>query len=204
MTRRRTNNPDNGLKGWVWTAQRQKAAVLVAENNLSHARIAEEIPVSSSTLAAWKNTEAFMVRVRELEAEMDAAIMRLPIARKAKRVEGYQKLKDRLQLIVEDREQVYSQDEDVVGGRSGFVVKQTKSVGYGKQSQIVTENAFDAALFRELRAIDEQAAKELGQWVDKGEISGPSGGPIVISDLVVDRSSVGGKDMSDDIDDIDD
>lgn len=177
------------LQNWVWNATRTKAAVLIAENNMPLYRIAEELKVSHQTLMNWRVTPEFRDRVTEIESELEAAVFQLPIAKRRERVKGLQDLKERLLLIVEDRETHLSQDPEAVGGRSGLVVKQTKSVGYGKNSEIVTEYGFDPAIVRELRAIDEQAAKELGQWTDRQEISGQGGGPIIISDVIVDRSS---------------
>lgn len=204
MGRRASDNPKYGNKTWTWTAKRVQAAQLVAEDDMKHARIAEEVGVSGATLANWKATPEFRERVVEYEAELEAEMLRLPIARKRKRVAGYDDLKRRLLMVIEDREEVYVQDAEVVAGRTGLIVKQTKSVGYGKNSQIVTENAFDAALIRELRAVDEQAAKELGQWVDKGELTGANGGPLVITDILVDRSAAPEGTVDDDDDEPDD
>lgn len=40
----------------------------------------------------------------------------------------------------------------------------------------------DAALLREIRALEEHAAKEMVGWAEKHEHSGPGGGPIAIAD----------------------
>ena len=52
----------------------------------------------------------------------------------------------------------------VPGGASGLLVRQYKQTG--KDSYEV-EYAFDAALPREMRATMQQAAQELGQWLEK-------------------------------------
>jgi hypothetical protein len=58
-------------------------------------------------------------------------------------------------------------------------VHKLKSVGGGEYAQMVDEYEVDAGLLKELRAHEEQAARELGQWTDKATL-GNSGGPLII------------------------
>lgn len=183
-----------------WNEKKLQAAKLVAENNLSRERIAEEVGCGFSTLVKWKMDPDFKAKVAEYEAEIEAEMMRLPIAKRHVRVNRLNDLARRLQVVIDDRESAYAEDEDIIGGRSGAVVKQIKSVGYGKDSRIVEEYAVDTALIRELRAIDEQAAKELGQWIDKGELTGKNGQPLTLTEIVVDLS-LGVESPDDDEDD---
>lgn len=132
-----------------------------------------------------------MARVSEHMAEIEATMLRLPIAKRYVRVARLNDLQERLHLVLDDRQTAYAGQEDVVGGRSGVIVKQTKSVGYGKETQIIQEASFDASLIREIRAIDEQAAKELGQWIDKGELSGSNGSPLMMSEVVINMAGLG-------------
>lgn len=55
----------------------------------------------------------------------------------------------------------------VAGGKTGLLCRTQKGLGSGKDFEIVDEFELDAALLRELRAHEEQAARELGQWVEK-------------------------------------
>ena len=68
----------------------------------------------------------------------------------------------------------------VPGGRSGFIARQVKAVGAGANQRIVSEYVVDVALSRELRGVLEQAAKELGQWTERQELTGKDGGALSI------------------------
>ncbi len=52
------------------------------------------------------------------------------------------------------------------GMETGLIVRSYKVAG----GQMVEEFSFDAALLKELRAHEEQAAKELGQWTEKSKV----------------------------------
>jgi hypothetical protein len=45
-----------------------------------------------------------------------------------------------------------------------------KVVGAGPMAREIEEFAVDTGLVREIRAVHEQAAKELGQWVERSEV----------------------------------
>ena len=72
--------------------------------------------------------------------------------------------------------------------KSGYLVRTIKIIGSGRNQEVVEEYAFDAALARERRATAEQAAKELGQWVDKGDIT--SGGEPIKGYIAIDPDRV--------------
>jgi hypothetical protein len=55
------------------------------------------------------------------------------------------------------------------GGETGLLVRQIKLAASGAT---VEEFAVDTGLLKELRAHQEQAAKELGQWTEKREVTG--------------------------------
>jgi hypothetical protein len=58
---------------------------------------------------------------------------------------------------------------NVPGGKSGFIVCQIKVIGTGANQRIVHEYVADTGLAREIRAINQQAAEELGQWKNELE-----------------------------------
>jgi phage terminase small subunit len=60
----------------------------------------------------------------------------------------------------------------VIGGETGLVVKRYKMVGAGESAMLVEEYEVDTGTIRELRAVHEQAAKEMGQWTEKHDVSG--------------------------------
>lgn len=181
-----------------WNEKLIRAALLVAEDDMSLRRIAEEVGIAYPTLLKKKNAPEFKQRVAEHLEELEAEMLRLPIAKRRKRIARLNDMSERVQMLIDDRATVFGEDESIVGGRTGIVVKQTKSIGFGKNAQIVIENAFDRALLMELRAIDEQAAKETGQWVDRGELTGKNGSPLILTEVVINRGGVPeGEDGSD-------
>jgi len=52
---------------------------------------------------------------------------------------------------------------------TGYMVRTVKQIGGGDTAQVVEEFAVDTGLLRELREIEEQAAIECGDWVEKKE-----------------------------------
>lgn len=173
-------------KPFAKTKERLLAARLLAEDFLSDERIAAEVGINRTTLHNWKKNPDFQGWVADFQEDIYQKMMRLPIAKKTSRIAKLNEMERRLQLIIDERADA---NIDAPGGKSGYLAKSIKSVGYGKQTQVVEEVAFDAPLFKEQRAILEQAAKELGQLTDKTELTGAGGGPLVITELVVDRSA---------------
>jgi hypothetical protein len=70
--------------------------------------------------------------------------------------------------------------EEAAGGSTGLLVRTEKVIGTGDKATKITEYAVDTALLKELRAHEQQAAQELGQWLEKKELSGPDGGPVQV------------------------
>lgn len=87
------------------------------------------------------------------------------------RVQRLDDMEQRYQRLIEARRWAYN-DTDVIGGDTGLVVKQFKMVGSGPDAQLVEEYVADTAVTKEIRAIYDDVAKELGQRVDKVDVSG--------------------------------
>ena len=153
-----------------WDSRRDAAAVLVAEDALTDEAIAEQVGISKRTLERWKQAEPFRERVAEHTAALDAAVQRLAIAKRRKRVERLDRDWQRLQDLIEARGRAL--DGQVAGGETGLLSRTVKVIGTGKNQTTIEEYVFDAALLREIRATEEQAAKELGQWSEKHEHTG--------------------------------
>jgi hypothetical protein len=168
--------------GWQWTRQREKAARLCADGRLTEARIAALVSSSTRTLERWRTQPEFLERVDRYVQEAEAKAKNCAIANK---LLGVQDLHERRQLllqIVAERAADPSR-AGVPGGRTGLLVRQVKQIGSGAAAREVEEYELDAALLRELRAHEEQAARELGQWVERPEADSP--GPVVLSQVVV-------------------
>lgn len=175
-----------------WTEPRVRAAVLLAEDELSDRAIAENVGVSPRTLVDWKRHPDFAAQVGDHVGRLQAAMLRYRVAKKRHRLKVLDDLHTKLLTVVDERaDQWAAQAESVLdeprtqkvyrevfggggdvpaGGGTGLVVRQIKQVGTGHSARIVEEFAVDTGTIREIRAIHEQAAKELGQWIDKAEV----------------------------------
>ncbi|MFP5276963.1 MAG: helix-turn-helix domain-containing protein [Acidobacteriota bacterium] len=144
-------------------AQKEEAARLVAEGRLDYGEISEKLGLDRKTFYRWRREPAFDHRVEEILAEITRPARRLAIARKAYRLSVLNRLHVKLETLIEQRAKAHS--DVVAGGDTGLIVRQFKVSGETE----VEEYVFDAAVIREMRAVQEQAAKELGQLVDKHE-----------------------------------
>jgi hypothetical protein len=163
------------------SARQDSAARAIAEGGRTDKAIASSLGVRPETIVRWRRTEAFTERVQGLQAEMAAAVVSEGIALRTKRVAALNDRWRRMQQVIDQRAED-PEMADVVGGETGLLVHTIKMIGGGRDATTVDEYAVDVGLLKELRAHEEQAAKELGQWVEKtrGELSGPNGGPIEI------------------------
>jgi hypothetical protein len=110
-------------------------------------------------------------RVNELIAGFSASSAHCEISVRAKRVESLDDRWKRLKRVIEARA---IDLKDIPGGDTGLLVRQLKSVGFGENNQLVEEYAVDTGLLKEMRAHEEQAAKELGQWTQRPEDEKPA------------------------------
>jgi hypothetical protein len=110
--------------------------------------------VSASRLLAKANVRA---RVDELKLKVSKAIEIITIAEKETRIKILDDLQSRMQRLFAARALDMA---DIPGGETGLIVRQIKSIGFGKNNKTVEEYAFDAALVREARATLEQVAQE--------------------------------------------
>lgn len=160
------------------TGNQRRAAVLTAEDEISDEAIAAQLGIGRTTLNRWREIPAFRLAVAEHTDAMERDAFRRAIARKRERVKVLDSLHAKSLKVIEARAEQYA---DIPGGESGLLVGQLKQVRHistsdDGETQSWTEEhweyAVDTGLMREIRATHEQAAKELGQWVDRSEMSG--------------------------------
>ncbi len=144
--------------------QREKAAQLIAEGRFEYGEIAEKVGVERTTLHRWRKDPKFANRVEQISREFSEASKRLAIRRKDYRISVLNRLQTKLENLIEQRAEDMA-NSNIPGGDQGLVVRQYKVSGENQ----VTEYVFDRAVLQELRAVQEQAAKELGQLVEKHE-----------------------------------
>lgn len=167
-----------------WNPKRVEAAQLVAEDQLSDEKIAQQLSIARATLARWKTEEVFKDRVTEIINARAEALKKKGIRLRENRLA-------KLNSVVEKIEQVFAEraaratlspevdDEQcpqIVGElKTGVVLIQHKRFG--------TEYAIDAPALREYREYLKQAAIEVGEWTEKQEITGADNGPLTVQIL---------------------
>jgi len=160
--------------------KREKAAQLVSEDKLTNEEIAEQLGIGKKTLQRWKHNEAFAARVNAISEAFAERALKHGIARRELRVSVLNEVHEKLLTVIEER----SKDPElqgIPGGQTGLVTKMLKGIGKGNDFQVVEVYEVDNGTLRELRAVQEQVAEELGQKVTKHEHTGAGGGALVIS-----------------------
>lgn len=151
------------------TKKRERAAQLCAEDRLSDCKIAAEVEISERALAKWKKDPIFAARVTELTSAYADRVLKFGLARREKRIETLSDMHDKVLAVIDER----ATDETMVnvpGGKTGLMVRQLKVNGKGGGVQVMEQFAVDTPLLRELRGIEEQIARELGQWKERQEV----------------------------------
>lgn len=176
--------------GWTWSGVKERAAALVADDDLTDDEIVAQLGIAERTFYRWKARPEFQERVDELIDALEATAKRRAIARLSKRLDAYQDRWERMRRLIEARA-ADQQLRLLPGGDTGLVVGRLKSVKlqYAESemdeaeadgeappkaflSTETWEAEFDAALLRELRELEKQAAQDAGQWSEKREITG--------------------------------
>ena len=164
-------NQSEPKAGFRWTSQKHEAALLLAENDLSDREIATKVGISRTSLHKWKQDPEFAAQVGDHIGQIQAAMLRHAIAKKHKRLKVLDELHDKLRQVIDERAADYAETRDApAGGGTGLIVRQLKQIGSGRDAQVVEEFGVDTGTVREIRALHEQAAKELGQWVEKSQV----------------------------------
>ena len=155
--------------------KKHKAAILLAEDELTDEAIAKAVGVARSNLSAWKTDPEFQQVLGNYRGEIIAEALKLPIAKKHERIRELNELNERYWRIIQQRAETYGQmadtpeeaarqmfgSETVPWADTGMMVQQPKIAANGKT---VVEWAFDKSLDSAIKEAHKQAAQELGQW----------------------------------------
>ncbi len=157
-----------------WTRKRERAALQVAEDHLTEEAIAKQAGVTKVTLWTWRKHPDFAARVEAHKARWAAEIEQEGIANRQNRVNALNERWRLMQQVIEAR----AADATMKGAghETGLLVRSVKPTKRG----MVEEYRFDGALVAELRAHELQAARELGQLVERRELTGKDGGPMEV------------------------
>lgn len=151
----------------------ERAARLTYDGRMTETAIAGELGIARRTLVRWKASPEFRALIEQHRAAARQVEIQHTIADRRKRV-GL--LERRRHMLQEGFERIIAERgidmADVPGGPSGLLVRRFKQIGSGKDVEKVEEYQIDQgiiALSEELRALERQAAQELGQWdADQG------------------------------------
>ena len=176
----------------IGTKQRA-AALMVAEDAQTDVQIGAQVGIDARTLFRWKSDPEFAALVDAHIAEFAQVVRRSGIGRVDNRVRRLDRDWRRMREVIECRardaagasnaqralmeatlKQGGSQAQALqfageIGGlapgmETGLLVRTVK---FNKQGDEIEEFAVDTGLLAEIRAHEQQAAKELGQWVEK-------------------------------------
>jgi transposase len=145
--------------------RREQAAQLLAEARFSHKKIADLVGVSLASITKWKRKPEMAERIAELTAIYAEKALKEGLALRENRLAVLGEMHEKLLTIVQER----AGDPmlaSVPGGKTGLVVRATKVVG----KQVYESFHTDTKLVKELRGVEEQIARELGQWQERIEV----------------------------------
>lgn len=171
-----------------WTGRTEEAATLVALDSLADEQIAKQLDIARSTLSRWKATQEFHDRVNAIRREIKAAVVALGITERQNRIDAYNDRWRRMNQVLDARSEHYggllagapasdrkkgyaNPDWLAPGAETGLLVHTKKMIGSGDRAIVIEEWGIDTSLLKELRAHEEQAAKELGQWVEHKDVT---------------------------------
>jgi len=161
--------------------KREAAAQMVSEDRLFDAQIAEKVGISRQQLTRWKANKAFAARVTELTGIWTDRALKYGLARREKRVAVLSDMHDRLLTVIEERAKD-AEMQSVPGGRTGLICRTVKGIGKGADFKEVQEFAVDTGVLKELRGLQEQIGKELGQFIDRSAVDITVGLADVVSE----------------------
>lgn len=167
-----------------WNKKKLKAATLLAEDFLTDTEIAKKVEVAVRTLWYWKANEEFRAKIQEIVAATGRKIAQFAGTKTSRRVERLQQRWDGLHRVIEQRA-ADPHHQIAPGGDTGLLVRTEKLLGSGEKAEKVVEFAVDTGLLKEAREIEKAFAQECGQLVDRKEVTGPDGEPVLPLEALV-------------------
>ena len=147
----------------------EKAALLVAQGELTYVQIAELVDITRETLWAWRKEPEFERLVQEHIVELVDVVREFGIGKLHYRVRARDRRHKLLMSVIDERAKCAPGAAIAPGAATGLLVHTVKSIGSGENAEKIDEYKVDVGLLAELRALEFETAKELGQWVDRQE-----------------------------------
>ena len=168
------------------------AARLAYDGNLTDEQIAVRVERNRATLNRWKQSDIYKretARLAEIARTQNANVL---LRSRDYRLEKLQNRHDKLLQVIAERAE-YLELQNVPGGKTGALVLEPRTVA----GRPVVVAKFDAALFREIRDLERQAAEECGQYGEASEDAGRRGSVRLSEALIIYREIVRSKHGSD-------
>lgn len=140
-------------------------------------QIADKIGVNRAAICRWKRVyPAFLETVARYRTQLANEILERGIAQKHNRIKSADRRWNKLNGLIDARATDAAANPEFVGvpgADSGLLVRLRKCVGGGQHGEFINEFVVDHDTLKEIRALEEHAAKELGQY--EPDKSGPRG-----------------------------
>ena len=164
-------------KKFNWDPRKERAAMMEAEASMNQytsvKQMAKSLNVSYNMLCFWRQHPDFRARVEQNKETLRQQSLALPVANKAARIRQINDRWTRLQEVIRQRAASAAQEDPdhlVPGYDTGLLVHTQRAVGSGPNQRIVDEYELDNAVLDELRSLEIQAAREMGQLTEHKRI----------------------------------
>jgi hypothetical protein len=147
---------------WGWSAQRERAAMLLAEDYKSDDEIAAELGITRRSLCNWKKHPVFDERVQRLVKQRRDRMFRYHLARDEEHMADLQRDYDLHEQVRAERGADPTM-ANVPGGTTGVITRDFKSLGSGENARVVPVYEEDHGWFKTRLALMDQARKLLGK-----------------------------------------
>jgi|SRR5579863_6772359 len=161
------------LEPWTWSAERERAAELIADGSRTGEQIAEACGVSRETIQDWKRCPEFRGRVHEHLAAWRAKLSHEGLALKSNRIALLMGRAAILRGVIRARGKLpsYANAPGTTIAQKGVQVRTVKSIGGGLFQEKVEEFALDTGLLEQECGYLERIAIELGEWKQVIDVS---------------------------------
>ena len=166
------------LKSLAKPGVQERAALLVARDDLSDAQIAQQCGIDRRTLTRWKKRAEFQAQIEQRRRVWRQEREAQNVAKRKACFASLDSHWKRLWEIVANRD-TSSEMRNVPGGRSGFLYGRQKTFRSEGKVHVITDYYLDSKVPRQLRTLEVQAAKNLQQWGEP--LENPDGSNVAAS-----------------------
>ena len=171
--------------------KKHKAAIMLAEDELSDRELCKTVGISTATLHEWKQHPEFQQVIGDYRGKIVAEALKLPSAKIHERIKNLDGIAEGILTSFALRAERYAHTADTPeeAARSSFgsttppeavtglFVARNKIAANGKT---VTDYELDTAGIKSLESVYTHIAKQLGQWTEKSELAGPGGTALTV------------------------